>query len=170
MANYTADLEAEVSERTEEVLALEKQAHEMALEMKARDIDALSASNITQAQYIQNLIADLEQMQRAGKDLSLKAVITRLKGQQATEEKLQVLQQDIDRVNSAFYSRLQQQFPALTKTERELCAFIKLNLSNKDIADLRNTTTNTINVARSRIRKKLRLDRNQELESFIQQL
>ena len=120
-------------------------------------------------QYTQNLIEELDNLQLNEKELkvSLNQLIKRLKAQVNVEEKLDILQRDIDRINAEFYERLLVRFPDLSKTERELCAYIKLNLSNKEIADLRKTSLNTINVTRSRLRKKLGLGRDEELETFI---
>lgn len=164
-------LEKIVSERTQQLMEAEKQSYQLKIEKKERDMDTLVANNLVKLQISQNLIDELENLPKAEKELqpALNALITRLKGQVMVEEKLEVLQRDMDRINAEFYERLKNKFPDLSKTERELCAFIKLNLSNKDIAELRKTTVNTINVTRSRLRKKLGLERDEELESFIQQ-
>lgn len=56
----------------------------------------------------------------------------------------------------------------MTREHRELCAFLRLNLSNKEIAQLKNTTTNTVNVSKARLRKKLAIRSNKELVKFLQ--
>lgn len=66
-----------------------------------------------------------------------------------------------------FYKRLLATFPALTKNEIRLCAFLRLNLSSKEISSITKQTPNSIVVARSRLRKKLDLDENQSLTNFL---
>ncbi|MCK9302780.1 MAG: hypothetical protein PHU62_07425 [Bacteroidales bacterium] len=56
-----------------------------------------------------------------------------------------------------FYARLQSDFPKLTQTELHLCAYLKLNLSTKDIAVISNINPNSARIARARLRKTLGL-------------
>ncbi len=164
-------LEQLVKERSEQLMEAEKQSHQLKLDMKGRDMDMLTASNQIKVQLVKNLVVELENLPKEEKQLhtALNSLINRLKTQNNVEDKLEALSKDMERVNAEFHSRLATRFPELSKTERELCAYIKLNMSNKEIAELRNTSLNTINVTRSRLRKKLGLARDEELESFIQQ-
>ena len=57
----------------------------------------------------------------------------------------------------AFYDRLNKDFPNLTANERKLCAFIKLNMSIKDVSSITMQSENAIKVARARLRKKLNI-------------
>lgn len=75
------------------------------------------------------------------------------------------------RVHSGFYSTLQERFPALTPNERKLCAFLRLNMSTKDISAITQQTLNSITVARSRLRKKLQIEgEDVNLVDFLQAL
>lgn len=60
-------------------------------------------------------------------------------------------------VHKSFYAILQEKFPELTPNERKLCAFLKLNMSSKEISAITNQTIRSIDVARTRLRKKLEL-------------
>ncbi len=62
------------------------------------------------------------------------------------------------RVHSTFYQTLQERYPSLTPNERKLCAFLRLNMSTKDISAITHQTVNSITVARSRLRKKLNIE------------
>ncbi|WP_405608336.1 helix-turn-helix transcriptional regulator [Polaribacter sp. Asnod1-A03] len=57
--------------------------------------------------------------------------------------------------------------PNLTSNELKLCAFLRLNLSSKQISNLVNTTPESVNKARYRLRKKLNLQANDDLLTFI---
>lgn len=69
--------------------------------------------------------------------------------------------------DEAFYKKLLQNFPTLTSNEIRLCAFAKMNFSTKDISAITQQSTNSILVARSRLRKKIGLDENQSLTAFL---
>lgn len=60
-------------------------------------------------------------------------------------------------VHEGFYKRLNELFPALSINERRLCAFIKLNLTTKEISKITGQSPRSIEVARTRLRKKLNL-------------
>ncbi|CAZ94280.1 helix-turn-helix domain-containing protein [Zobellia galactanivorans] len=70
-------------------------------------------------------------------------------------------------VNSAFYDKLKEHHPSLSSTEQKHCALIKLNLTTKDMARILNIEPHSVHVSRSRIRKKMGLERSQNLENYI---
>lgn len=74
-----------------------------------------------------------------------------------------------NQVHPTFYRNLGRRFPALTPNELRLCAFLRLNLSTKDISDITFQSLKTIDVARSRLRSKLSIDRNESLSTFLAQ-
>lgn len=74
-------------------------------------------------------------------------------------------------VHGEFYDRLIKQFPDLTPNEHKLCAFLRLNMSTKDISELTGQQITSIERARTRLRKKLGLaNTNTNLVTFLSQL
>lgn len=61
-------------------------------------------------------------------------------------------------VHVDFYKRLNEKYPNLSANEKKLCAFLRLNMSTKDIAAITYQSVNSITVARSRLRKKLNIE------------
>ena len=72
-------------------------------------------------------------------------------------------------VNKGFYKNLKTNYPELTPTELKHCALIKLNFSAKEMAQLLNISVNGVNTSRYRIRKKLKLERDENLTTVIEQ-
>ena len=56
-----------------------------------------------------------------------------------------------------FYKALNKKFPDLTNNERKLCAFLRLNMSTKEISAITFQSVHSITIARSRLRKKLNI-------------
>ena len=74
-------------------------------------------------------------------------------------------------VHSGFYDRLLLKFPDLSSNELKLCALLKLNLSTKEICELTGQRPASLDVARSRLRKKLGMISSQtNLVSFLAQI
>jgi len=74
-------------------------------------------------------------------------------------------------VHGKFYSRLMDKYPDLTPNELKLCAFLKLNMSSKDICELTGQQISAIEIARHRLRKKLGISNTQtNLIVFLSQI
>ena len=73
--------------------------------------------------------------------------------------------------NHAFYDKLLQQFPQLSQSELKLCAYLRLNMSTKEISDLTGQRMESIDVARYRLRKKLGISNSDSnLVTFLTQI
>ena len=70
-------------------------------------------------------------------------------------------------VHPQFYTSLTKDHPGLTPTEIKLCAFIRLNLTTKEIEQLTRKSENTIKIARHRLRHKLGLGRADNLTGYL---
>lgn len=72
------------------------------------------------------------------------------------------------KVHPEFFNTLAKRFPDLSPNERRLCAFLKLNLSTKDISNITHQSLHTLTVARTRLRKKLGIaNTGENLGSFL---
>lgn len=60
-----------------------------------------------------------------------------------------------DRSNQLFFNKLTHAHPDLTNAEIRMCAFMLMNLSTKEIADLTNRSTRTVDTIKFNLRKKL---------------
>ena len=73
-----------------------------------------------------------------------------------------------EKVHGSFYEKINTSFPTLTSNERKLCAFLKLNMSNKDIANITFQSDEALKKSRLRLRQKLQIDRETNLSTFMQ--
>ncbi len=73
-------------------------------------------------------------------------------------------------VNRNFYSKLKEINPDLTTNDHRLCALIKLNMNSKEMASVLNVAPNSIKSSRYRLKKKLGLTTEADLEEFIRNL
>lgn len=73
-------------------------------------------------------------------------------------------------VHSDFYDALSEAFPDLTPNEIKICAFLRLNMSTKEISSITHQSVKSINMARFRLRKKINMDREENLIAFLTNL
>ncbi len=75
-----------------------------------------------------------------------------------------------EEVNRTFYGSLNKLNPNLTTNDHRLCALIKLNMNSKEMASVLNVAPNSIKSSRYRLKKKLGLDTEADLEEFIRNI
>jgi ligand-binding sensor domain-containing protein/DNA-binding CsgD family transcriptional regulator len=75
-----------------------------------------------------------------------------------------------DEVSNDFLKKLKQQFPQLTNADLKICAYLKLNLSSKEIAQLMNLAVRGVEISRYRLRKKLQLKAGESLIEFLHEI
>ncbi len=70
-------------------------------------------------------------------------------------------------LHNGFMEKLQSNFKDLTINEVKLCCFLKMNMSNKEIAQLLNSSLDSIDKSRYRLRKKLNIDSETNINYFL---
>lgn len=73
------------------------------------------------------------------------------------------------RVHADFNKKLLKKFPELTANELRLCAFLRLNMNTKEIATITYQSANSIDTARSRLRQKIELGKDDNLVAYLMQ-
>lgn len=73
-------------------------------------------------------------------------------------------------MNPDFIGRLSGRFPELTPAEQKVCVLIRTGLRSKEISDFLTLTVQSVEIYRSRIRRKLGLKREENLASFLASL
>ena len=84
------------------------------------------------------------------------------------EEYMEVFDVNFEKVHHNFFEKLKALNPTLTKRELRLCAFVKMNLSNKEISPLLGISLRGIENARYRIRKKLNVAGEDNFAAFLE--
>jgi len=75
-----------------------------------------------------------------------------------------------EQVHPGFFDYLSQHFPKLSQTDRRHCAYIRMNLSTKEISSLLNINPSSVQRARVRLKKKMDLEKEINLMAFIQSI
>jgi DNA-binding CsgD family transcriptional regulator len=75
-----------------------------------------------------------------------------------------------DRVHSDFLQITKAAYPTLSAHELKLCAYLRMNLSSKEIAQLENISVRGVEISRYRLRKKLKIATETNLFDFLMEL
>jgi len=69
-----------------------------------------------------------------------------------------------------FLLRLRTRFPEMSSAEERLFLLIKINLNGQEIANILGITANAVKKSRQRLRKRLELTPENDLEAFVKAL
>jgi hypothetical protein len=73
----------------------------------------------------------------------------------------------MDELHQDFFRKLKERFPGLSNNDLRLCAYLKIGLNSKEIADILNIQPSSSYISRSRLRKKLDLKPEENLYDFL---
>lgn len=97
----------------------------------------------------------------------LKTITREIEEDLESEKKWDRFESNFDMIHDNFIKRFTELYPKITHNDLKMCAFIRMNLSNKEIANLLNITLRSVESSRYRIRKKMELDSEINLNDFI---
>lgn len=80
------------------------------------------------------------------------------------------IEPQLDKVYNNFVSRLKEKYPDLTLSEIKIAAYVRMNMSTKEISEFMHKTTRAVENDRYRLRKKIGLDSNESLQSYLMSL
>jgi len=73
----------------------------------------------------------------------------------------------MDQLHQDFFEKLRRDFTDLTSYDLRLCAYLKLGFNSKEIANMLNIQPSSVYISRSRLRKKLDLNSDKDLSSYL---
>ncbi len=167
-----ACIERKLNEEKLKYQELEAERLTLELELKNKDLLTFAINLTKKFEFTDEMALRLQQLRRknAIEKGDLTELITYVKSFQAVDHGLALFQNNVNEINSQFLWRLQEKYPELTQNEKELCLLIKLKLSSKDIATMKSITPESVNVLRSRLRKKMNLDVRDDLYAELENI
>ncbi|MDD2196852.1 MAG: hypothetical protein PHW91_06645 [Bacteroidales bacterium] len=132
---------------------------EKELEFKNREIVEKVLNIVEKNELIESTISRLTEFMQLlpqNKRNEVQLIIDSLKSQEMRNQ-WEEFHYYFTQIYSKFFEKLEKDHPSLTTNEKRLCAFLKLNMSTKDIATLTYQNYKSVEVARTRLRKRFNL-------------
>jgi len=168
--------EAETSEKKKEIKELKNQQLQYELRHKSQEL-ASSTMNLIRKNEI--LLEIKDNITKVSDDIKSShdstTILSRLvKMERSIKQNLENdnnwkrFEENFDLVYENYLKRLGEMYPELNTADKKLCAYLKMDLSSKDIAPLLNMSVRSVEMSRYRLRKKMDLDRDTNLGEFLQ--
>ncbi|WP_318309098.1 helix-turn-helix and ligand-binding sensor domain-containing protein [Flagellimonas crocea] len=155
-------------EQMERMAKLEKE--ELAKEVKLKQNELASTTlNIARKN---EMILELKNMLIMNKDKfsnsqRYRSFVKKLNSSIEDNEDWKRFEVNFKELHEDFFERLLKTYPSLTPKDLKLCAYLKMNLSTKEIAPLMGITVRGVEIHRYRLRKKLDMDSSENLSNFL---
>ena len=166
---YLSQLELDRSEK--EVVRLRNEKLEAEIDFKNKELANMTMHLIQRGEALtkikETILAVVKKHDFSDSTINFRQLIRLIRNAERTDEDWEQFSVHFNHVNEGFFAALKEQFPELTPNELKLCAFLRMNLSSKEIAQLMNITIKAVEVGRYRLRKKLKLDPETNLYEFL---
>ncbi len=153
-------------------LNLEKEKLGRELEYKNKELTTNVLYLLKKNEFVLNILNQLKSLRYSIKPENRKIIdsIIRQMEQSTSKDVWKEFEIRFQDVHSEFYNKLIKKYPDLTPNELKLCAFLRLNMSTKEISSITFQSYNSIIMARHRLRKKLDISSNENLIAYLRQL
>ena len=149
-----------------ELLKLKSQQQELELDLKNREITSISVQLIAKNKLMIEIADLLERSKKSKADIEsdLKSILYQNQNQEKDWEQFREV---FERVHPDFFEKIKTAYPQLSNTDIRICAYIKIGMSLHEVSNLLKITMQRLHTSRYRIRKKLNLDSEQNLDDFV---
>ncbi|MDY8138018.1 tetratricopeptide repeat protein [Aquimarina sp. 2201CG5-10] len=137
---------------------------------KREEVTKLMAESLQHIQSKERLVDDLKKIASNEEEISIQSIIADLKSEVLEDSRLTRIKNDLEEINYDFFKRLSAKHPNLTKTDLEICSYLKLSLGRREIARLRFTSLEAVKKSRSRLRKRMNLQEEENLVDYIKSI
>lgn len=157
--NRRLKLEKEIITLNSKNLKLERDSIEKELNLKNKELATSVMYQIQKNELVHDVVQKLQKYSFSGMKQDSPWIMEIIRDLEKTQDNSVWNEFEVrfHQVHNDFYSRLNEINPELSTNERRLCAFLKLNMTTKEISSITGQSPRTIDVARTRLRKKLNL-------------
>ena len=134
------------------------------IESKNRELAISTMSLIKKNEFLNNL---KNKLKAAGDPSDIRSVIKTIDRKIGSEDDWKFFEEAFNNADKGFLQNIRERHPDLTPSDLRLCAYLRLNLSSKEIAPLLNISVRSVEVKRYRLRKKLKLSHEENLSDYI---
>ena len=166
---YLHQLELEKSEK--EVVKLRNEKLESEIEFKNTELATTAMHLVQKEEFLLKIKDELQHMNKNGNDKAdpseLKKILRILSQEEKLNEEWEQFSLHFDKVHGNFLVKLKELYPTLKPHELKLCAYLRMNLSSKEIARLMSISVRGVEISRYRLRKKLAIPTEINLFQFL---
>ncbi len=157
-------LKIENLEKEQQLMKFKNDNLRLDIENKNRELGLSTMNLIKKNEFLNNIKKELKQDNSPS---HLNYVIKIIDKNINNSDDWILFEEAFNNADKDFFKKIKVLHPSLTPNDLKLCAYLRLNLSSKEIAPLLNISTKSVEVKRYRLRKKINLSHDSSLSSYI---
>lgn len=173
LVNYS-DMQKSLSDMEVNTIQMENHALITRLEEKRKELITYSLNIGEQRQLLNSICKTLENALSTVNDKEkndiLKGEINRIRQKMSFTDEIELIYSKAEQVYTDFSERLSLKFPNLTNQEKRLMVLLRIGFSSKEIAPILNISPKSVEISRFRLRKKLNLNKDENLVDFAKNM
>lgn len=159
------EIELRESENKRALMKLKNEKLQQDIESKNREVAISTMSLIKKNEFLNGIKSELNNYIQVNKDI--KKVIRIIDKNLNSNDDWKFFEEAFNNADKDFFKKIKSNHPTLTPDDLRLCAYLRLNLSSKEIAPLFNISPKSVEVKRYRLRKKMNLPNETNLTNYI---
>ena len=157
-------LELEQLENQRQLIQFKNKNLQQDIDNKNRELGMATMNLVKRNELLNNIKNELSKSKSI---TEVKKVIRLINTNLNNTSDWELFEEAFNNVDKDFMKRLKSKHPAITPNDLRLCAYLRLNLSSKEIAPLLNISHKSVEVKRYRLRKKIGLEHEESLSNYI---
>ena len=163
--------ELEINKTESEIVVLKNKNLEAEINFKNSELASSAMHLVKKGELLTKIKAELNHVMKGFENpqaaAEMKKIIKSLSEDDNMDKEWESFTKHFDKVHSDFVACLKAKHPAITGNELKLCAYLRMNLSTKEIAQLMNISVRGVEISRYRLRKKLNLTSETNLFNYL---
>ncbi|MEO5648947.1 MAG: triple tyrosine motif-containing protein [Ginsengibacter sp.] len=157
-----------VEKNEKEIIKLQNEKLANEVKFKNKELAGATLHLVERTDALSKVKEELQTLyKKTGNNHDVKKTLQLLNDIEKNNSNWEQFASHFDEVNNDFLKKIKSLYPILSKTDLKLCAYLQLNLSTKEIAQLMNISVRGVEIGRYRLRKKLGLSTEQSLNDFL---
>ncbi|WNH08675.1 helix-turn-helix transcriptional regulator [Thalassobellus suaedae] len=159
------DLELKELENKQQLMRFNNDNLRQDIENKNRELGISTMSLIKKNEFLNSIKKELKNADDTKN--AIKHVIKIIDKNLNNTDDWHLFEEAFNNADKDFLKIIKAEHPSLTSNDLRLCAYLRLNLSSKEIAPLLNISSRSVEVKRYRLRKKMNLPHESSLTDYI---
>ncbi len=151
-------------EAEQKIIKLQNEQLEKEMAGKSKELAVSTMSLIKKNEFLSNI---KEKLQATENSAQVRSVIKTIDKDISEEDNWKFFKKAFSNADKDFFKKIKAKHPDLTSNDLKLCAYLRLNLTSKEIAPLLNISVKSVEIKRYRLRKKMQLPREVNLVDYI---
>lgn len=152
----------------QEIMRLKTENLEKEVEAKQSKLSASVLQSAHKNQFLADLKGQLQKLEAQPNEI--RKVIRAIDGELNQEDYWEQFQITFKQTHQEFVQQLEKRHPDITNNDVRLCCFIRMGMSNAEVATILNITVNGVEQSKYRLKRKMGLEKEVSLNDYIKAL